>query len=286
MSQFETAPDGARFVPFSVRGDPERVERFLTGSVEIPAGMRGTLLDWCVGVFWTGGYETIRKRVRTLEMLSNRSLSPRALEFSVAFRSELDADDSFLLDATDIGLRLASLLERSELSTILELARSALETVDDEHGHHRLRRRQPREMVELASATVSGPSRAAEHLQIAWSKCFGRPPEPNEACREAVCAIEAAAKPTLTPKDRKPTLGKMIRAIKDKQDAWTTDLDTSTSVTRIMGMMEMVWEDHLRHGNTDEPLELSVEAAEILVQTSVLLVHWFETGRFRRLEGD
>ena len=48
--------------------------------------------------------------------------------------------------------------------------------------------------------------------------------------------------------------------------------------------MRMIWKSHLRHGNANEPLDVSVETCEMLVHTAAVLVHWFTTGRIRTVE--
>ena len=98
---------------------------------------------------------------------------------------------------------------------------------------------------------------------------------------EAVKAIEIAAKPVITPDDPVSTLGKMIGAIRDKPDKWETDSEFDGSVNTVLSMMEMVWKGHLRHGDETAPLEVTQESAEMTVQTAVLLVSWFRSGRIR-----
>ena len=83
------------------------------------------------------------------------------------------------------------------------------------------------------------------------------------------------------PDAPEPTLGKMCSAVRDKPEKWETDSAFDGSVQTILGMMDMVWKGHLRHGKESAPLELSQEAAEMTVQTAVLLVSWFRSGRIR-----
>ena len=73
----------------------------------------------------------------------------------------------------------------------------------------------------------------------------------------------------------------MCTAIRDKPDKWETDSEFDGSVNTVLAMMDMVWRGHLRHGDESAPLEVSQEAAEMTVQTAVLLVSWFRSGRIR-----
>ena len=78
-----------------------------------------------------------------------------------------------------------------------------------------------------------------------------------------------------------PTLGKMCSAIRDKSEKWETDSEFDGSVETILGMMDMVWKGHHRHGDESAPFEMSQGAAEMTVQTAVLLVNWFRSERIR-----
>ena len=137
---------------------------------------------------------------------------------------------------------------------------------------------------ERASRIRSTPVWAdtAEHLRTAWSKCFGRTPDPKGACIEAVSAVEVAAKPTISPNNSRTTLGSLCRDMKADLSKWGTDSELIGSVETVLSMMKMVWnEGRHRHGDESAPLEVSQEAAEMTVQTAVLLVSWFRSGRIR-----
>ena len=73
----------------------------------------------------------------------------------------------------------------------------------------------------------------------------------------------------------------MISAVRAKPEKWETDTGLDGSVQTVLVMMDMVWNGQLRHGDEDAPLEVSQEAAEMTVQTAVLLVSWFRSDRIR-----
>ena len=165
-----------------------------------------------------------------------------------------------------------------ELDGILEEAGSAYCVGTDEVGKFELQFRQAEEMTELLETEAGLPGNAAAHLRKAWSKCFRLSPDPNDACGEAVKAIEVAAKPVITPNDLRATLGKMCAAMRRESEKWETDSEFDGSVQTVVAMMDMVWKGHLRHGDESAPLEVSQEAAEMTVQAAVLLVSWFRAG--------
>jgi len=105
---------------------------------------------------------------------------------------------------------------REELDLMLARDGSARTVGEDEAGRPCLQRRVDETSEAIAKDSVSKHGNAASHLRAAWHKVYGRKPDASGACREAVRAVEAAAKPVVTPNDPIATLGKMIKAMRDK----------------------------------------------------------------------
>ena len=272
--------------PFSIRLNPERQEEFVALRKGIPSGLRPSLLRWTMfryagsdDVGYLGVYEYM---LGLLERLTDKIVLPDGHRDSRRLlRDALSSDDELHLDAVDVALRFAGRRESAELESYLRDARSAYCVKQHDDDKYELQNRQSEEMSRLIDNEANQPGQAASHLRTAWSKCFGRKPQTNEACMEAVKAIEIAAKSVVTPDDGKATLGKMCSAIRAKPGKWETDSDFDSGVETILSMMDMVWKGHLRHGDESVPSEVSQEAAEITVQTAVLLVSWFRSGRIR-----
>ena len=76
----------------------------------------------------------------------------------------------------------------------------------------------------------------------------------------------------------------MIKAMVNKPAKWQTDMGSpdSKDIKTIINMMNMVWKGHRRHGNPDEPIDVSSEQCEMIIHSAVLLVHWFSSGRVRQ----
>ena len=268
--------------PLSVRQNPERLPEFHALHESVPVGLRPSLLDWTVNHYARSPTFTNETRLGRLERVVNRELIPAGYRsLRSEFKSVLGTDDDLLLDAADVALTWASKQAIAELSQYFIEARSTYGIGLDEDGDFEIQRRQPEEMSKLIETEANQPGRAAEHLRAAWSKCFGLHPDLNEASIEAVKAIEVAAKHVVTPNDAAATLGKMCSALRDKPSKWETLSESGRGVETVLSMMEMVWEGHLRHGDESAPLEVSQEAAEMTVQTAVLLVSWFRSSRIR-----
>lgn len=266
--------------PLSARQNRDRREEFYALHEGVSIGLRPSLVEWTVDHYRHVGTFTDENRLGNLERAINRELLPSGRRSQLdRLRSVLANDDDLLLDAADVALTWASNNAVATLERFFAEARSAYCIGRDADYGYEIQRRAPEEMGELIQNEASEPGRAAEHLRAAWSKCFGRDSDPNDACGEAINAIEVAAKPVIIPSDPTATLGKMCAAIRDKPTKWETDTDNG--VETILKMMEMVWGSHLRHGDESAPLDLSQEAAEMTVQTAVLLVSWFRSGRIR-----
>ena len=153
-------------------------------------------------------------------------------------------------------------------------------------GAHQLGYRQPPEISELVEYATSDRSRAYEHLRRAWLSAFSREPDLNAACIEAVKAIESAARGIIEPNNSRPTLGTMIKAMKNKPAKWQTDMRApdSEDIKTIINMMKTVWKGHmhLRHGNPDEPIDVSSEQCEMIIHSAALLAHWFSSGNVKQ----
>ena len=269
--------------PFSIRQDPAQHEEFFALQTGISDGLQPLLRSWAIKMYSDSERGDIRlAKLTNLELLIDQQITPDGLRSSdILFGDALTKDRTLLLDAIDVALRWADDTDAGILEHFLVKARSEYCVGHDENGDYEIQLRQPQEMTALIETEANQPRRAAEHLRNAWSKCFGRNPDPKGACREAVEAIEVAAKPVVIPNDPLATLGKMCSAIRLKPEKWVTDSEFDGSVETILGMMEMVWKGHLRHGDESVPSEVSQEAAEMTVQTAVLLVSWFRSGRIR-----
>ena len=271
--------------PFSIRQDPERREEFYALQPGVPAGLRPALRDFTVKMYLhSNGFEINRARLTRLELSINKQIIDGPLRTStLQFSDALTQDDDLLLDAADFALRWATPEYAAAFELLLVESRSAYSVGRDSRGEYEIQMRQSQEMSELVENETNQTGRAAKHLRTAWSKCFGRSPDPKGACRETVEAIEVAAKPVIAPNDSMATLGKMCAAIRDKPDKWTTDSEYTDSILTVLSMMDMVWKGHHRHGDESAPLEMSQEAAEMTVQIAVLLVSWFRSGRIYRM---
>ncbi len=274
-----------------MRKNRESIEAFYVLQDGVPEGLVNSLMG-VLETHFCDGHQVILERQQSLERVVDRSLPFERGDLLNVFYNDAD----LLLDAVDHVLGnpprpdLGSLTFTYPYQTaqtikgFLDDARSVYDVLRVNDDEYELCYRQPPEMTALVEQATSDRSRAADHLRRAWSSGFSRGADLNAACIEAVKAIEVAAKPTVSPNNAKATLGTMIAAMKDKPTKWLTDLDTagSDALETVIGMMEMVWKGHARHGNPDELIDASKERCEMILHTAALLVHWFGAGRISR----
>ena len=277
--------------PFTVRENPEMHESYFVLREGIPDTLLPSLLAWSLahyttpmrGVITGSGRYVNQDRLNRLERIIDQKVLPddyrrddEALEHVFA------TNPSLHIQAIDIALRWAVTEAAEKLGTCLAEARSVYCLGRDQDGDYQIQFRQSAEMLELIETEANQSGHAAAHLRNALSKCLGLNPDPKGACREAVEAVEVAAKPVVTPTDSMPSLGKMCGAIRAKPEKWETDSEFDRSIESVASMMEFVWnEGRFRHGDESAPIDVSQEAAEMTVQAAVLLVSWFRLGRIR-----
>ena len=172
--------------------------------------------------------------------------------------------------------------DADELQEILDRSGSAWTVGRDDDGRYCLEKRVDKTAEKAAHQEMHIQGNASSYLRSAWHQVYGRNPNPSEAFRNAVRAIEAAARPVVIPNDSRATLGKMICALRNKPEKWQTaigDVDT------LRKMMQTIWKSQFdRHGtdDTSKPINVSQSEAEAAVQMRVTLVQLFRTGAIRR----
>jgi hypothetical protein len=249
--------------------------------------IRRVCYDPAEDVFRESALQTLQLRFK-LETPLNFGHPGSAVQDLIA-RSE--ADEDFGLELIDYLLHhMPEYTDRYEdtrelaavLQSVLRLGGSAWEVVpvDGLSRAFRLSRRAVGPVREAILA-VPASTRAHQHLVEAWNRLSGRQPDPSGAYREAVRAVEAAAKPVILPLNDKATLGTMIAAMRDKPEKWESTLVT---VDEVRGMLAQVWTNQLdRHGTDDDsvPLNMTPDQADVAVHLALALVRIFVGGHLR-----
>jgi hypothetical protein len=286
----------AEWQPLSRRSDPDALAALAAPVEGIPPWTVQPIKYWVEKAVRNGYSGEIRLSGMQDFQLRYRLASPLPLSDPLAALATVvewvGKYPDLALDFIDYVLHHASVFQvpqhqrtadtmAAELDVILKTAGSVWEVVPTDDDGYQLARRAVGP-VRAAVADLPPDTRAAQHLTTAWNRLSGREPDASLAYREAIRAVEAAAKPVLTPNDERATLGKMIAAIKNKPDKWTVTLG---SVDGIRLLMESVWQGQLdRHGTNDErvPLNVSSAHADAAVTTCITLVRLFVGGHVHR----
>ena len=288
-----------RWRPLSVRqGGTEATSSFDALSDGVPPWLLESLQHWLasnlstsVGKYTNGMpmYQWSRSLLLgverdlkiTLPWTTGRSLG----DVGKALLAKARGDEGLFLDLLDnvlwrLNARLSSgRSAASDLESLLVSGGSAWR-VAERSGHYSLERRVDEAVVGAADEAMSSP-RAGALLAAAWSSAYGRNPNPSDAYRNAIRAVETAAQPVITPKDRLATLGKMIAAMRAAPHKWSLVFSSHRDVDTVLKMFETLWKGQFdRHGTADTtiPVNVSLEEAQAAVHLAATLVQWFRSG--------
>lgn len=279
------------------RADPNN---FSVSNEGVPLWLRDSLVEWvrarCSRYLGSNWYLD-RDVVRMLERRLRESLwdGGSRVEGWEKIESRLKRESDFLLDVLDAISAAIDPENADELDHLVALQRilvdggSAywLSSVGEER--YGLVRRVEEAAEHAAEQVLSDTDRAAMLLRRAWTAAYGRQPDPSDAYRSAVRAVEAVATAVVTPADRKATLGRVIGQLRATQGQWRFELshrdEPELPMATVVGMMDTLWgSQHDRHVEPDEnaPLHVSQEEAEAAVHLAVTLVHYFRVGAIKK----
>lgn len=219
-------------------------------SKDVEPHLKDPLWDWC------------HPHIFSRQWKSN-VLNPRGQRMCVALRltarSELELDSTTYEKPNELLNMADWLLQTSEsygygyeplqvehLEQMLDEGGSAWRVAPD--GKSLIERTLDAEhaAVELAA---QGDDQIAADIHTAWSAAWRREePSAVEAYAAAVKAVEGVLAPIVTPDDPKPSLGKMIPALRDKPEKWDTRFRGVETVDALAAMLDEVWRLQHRHG--------------------------------------
>lgn len=245
-----------------------------------PLHLYEPVLDWLKG--WeaeTGGLRAVYLMLRWVPDLSNLfdDLSARIFNDSGAL---LDVLDATLTHGHDMAAEIsAHEVLAEELDMILTVGGSAWRVSDDRRG---LTRRVDATVMRSLQAAAESSTSAAEYLSEAWAKIYRRSPDPSGAYHAAVNAAEAAAAPVVSPKNKRATLGTIIRDMEAAPQKWQLAIvrsDGKADLGPLLEPMRLLWHGQTdRHGSGAKPVRITPEAATAAVHLALMLVHWFQSG--------
>lgn len=279
------------FRPLSSRGRPD--DRFDQPQPGLPDYLLQPVLDWLDVLLWVNApmehsqlpnVDALRTLQLVLRLQDPLDWSTEGYSARTSLIEMMWKDREFALDVLDFFVQhIAAAPYADKLGTTLTLGGSEWEVAPAGEDGRQLSRRVIGPVREEIENLRTYSERAHHHLSRAWDRLVGRQPDPSTAYREAIRAIEVVAKPVVTPHDANATLGKVIRALRDKPDKWETVLDKSSPL-QVADLADFIWRGQLdRHGTDDPsaPLNVSQEEADAAVHLAVPLVRLFVSGGIR-----
>ena len=198
------------------------------------------------------------------------------------------SDVTLLLTYAETILDLAvqqDTLRILQLKIILDGGNSAYTLRSDWHGLELRVLPEARDAVESVIASARDTSVGA-HLANAWNEAFGLSPDPVKSYAESIRAVEAAAAPVLTPKDKNATLGTLIGHLDTNLGAWrmaVPDGTATSSISTVLAMMRTLWQGQRgRHAGVLPTQSETAESAQAAVFVASALAQWFVGGYISR----
>jgi hypothetical protein len=207
---------------------------------------------------WAGGGHTALSSLE-FRFRQNQELGLNLVDYLLRFRAEED--------------------EANDAHAILTMGGSEWEVVKTDETFM-LSRRLIGPIASVVDEIRPASERAHAHLVLSWQKLASRDPDAPGAYREAIKAVEAAAKPVISPQNHKATLGTIVADMRAKPEKWRFVLDHSDT-ERVTSMCEAVWKGQIdRHGTDDPnaPLHVGHAEADAAFHLALSLVRIFAGG--------
>lgn len=284
------------WLPLSKRHDHEAAKEYDALHEGVPEWLAAPVAQWVFDVFSSMQYDddfshkldVIHGMLRRPMAQTNNRVRDSITELgNAAANGDLDVLDAVVW-TTQLSREGWNLRERLDL---LLLVHGSAWTVGENGAEQPcLLRRVDETVTSAAKAEMEREGNAARHLHRAWHRIYGRNPDAGGAYREAVRAVEAAAKPIIAPQASSATLGTMLADLRNKPDKWSVALNEGGRAPGVSLLIEMcggLWKSQFdRHGTDDEsiPLDVSPGEAEAAVHLAVTLVHWFRSGAVTRVD--
>lgn len=278
------------FRPLSKRGVPD--DRFDEPQTGLPDYLFEPVLEWLRPLLTredASGYKRVDddglRSLQTMLRLA-RPLDWRNEEAALdSLERRMHEDREFALDVVDFYVQVAKPEYADKLRLPLAIGGSEWEVVEGSEGRRMLARRTTGPIRQTIDAIKTDSQRAHAHLTTAWAKLTGRDPDPSAAYSAAIRAVEAVARPVVSPDNDRATLGTIIRDLRAKPEKWIVTLDKATAA-EVADVADMIWRGQTdRHGTDDPgaPLAVTHAEADAAVHLAIPLTRMFAGGLVRRV---
>jgi len=149
---------------------------------------------------------------------------------------------------------------------------------------------EPYELVKRVDGTIQNAAKAVidqnddpgAAIARAWSNCYGRSPNYDEAYRNLVLAVESVLHPLAAPMDLRATLGKATAHIGATKDKWTVG-GMDNGADALLDLLSLIWTNQERHARPDGTIRgVGKEEAEVALSAALTVVQWANAGAIRK----
>lgn len=240
----------------------------------VPDHLRPQLIDWL-----STSIRNERESDAVTKILALRLHIELDFRYGLLGQLELAgaSDDDLLLDITEGVMLLTSDgdLNARRLKHLLEISGSKYTVMDrlivDAVGP---------EMQETYDGATATEDEASANVQEAWSKAFGRSPDPSDAWDHAIKAVECVLQPIVEPANSKSTLGSVIGILSTQGSRWRgifPGVNKDGAVENMVAMLRLLWPNPDRHGsNSRKP---TLEESRAVVTLAASIVQWHREGK-------
>lgn len=257
-----------------------------------PRWAHESLIEWLTP-FLLGWVTSEREFPLAVERTLHVSLDWQYGARSAASNLERKArvDGAFFVSLVDFALRniFMGYEWRDAHVAALRLDRILTESGSDWRVHfasegYSLERRMDAAADAALAAATSGSGPEASHMLEAWRAAFGQSPNPSEAYRLAIKAVEDVAIPVVLPNDPSATLGKVLATLRDAPGKWQFALSQPVgpaagrrdSILVVIDMLGLLWQNQTdRHGTGETPVPITQAQAEVAVNVALALLPMF-----------
>lgn len=256
------------WTPRSQRSGLKNYDGPFTG---VPAHLKPQLLQWLADTL--GATADPIRAAETLALRLRIPVQGYGSEDQLVTAAARDED--LLWDVVEGALRLPVRygLEgdtRERLAMLLNVSGSAYTVMDDNVVD-----RVGDEAQAVVDAATEPADQASTELGEAWTKAYGRSPDPSDAWDHAIKAVECVLQPVVEPKNGKATLGSIIGALGGDSGNFKSAYvgpHSDHDVRHLIAALRLLWPNPDRHGSGRPQHSPNLSEARAVVGLAAALV--------------
>lgn len=281
------------YLPLSARSDREAAEAYEALHEFVTEWMAKPIQNWVRDFLQHWSYNDLASLFQLLRLKMEGDYTAGYYVGVLAQRAT--APDHTALDILDICVRFTGAVHdgevhRDKLATILSLSRSKWKIAQTGPTAWELQDRVDPATSRRADEAMKPDDSASAHLRRSWSAVHGIDRDPNKGYDYAIKAVEAAARPVVSPRNLQATSTMMIKDLKAKPEKWRFILDQrgSGGIEPVIEMFKSLAKSQRDRHGTDlerpEEQDMTQQEAEAALHLASTLVPLFRDRAIHRVD--